>query len=181
MKSGWKHFILKICILSMLIASCWTYYKANQEEKIVYGRMKEDAEFLAELNCEPKECIIDGEIKYIKTSNGRSRSLVTKAMTYYYEYSFITNNTTYSNTIEVYGEPKRVRWLPTAEITLGKTFKEKIKFDPNNPSVNLPLAYISIIPQIPNPYDRDRSNAILWLILAAIFAFGYIKEKNSAV
>ncbi|UYZ83213.1 hypothetical protein MTZ49_11475 [Entomomonas sp. E2T0] len=184
MPKNFKSLIIKVCILFFFIAPIWVYYSTHQEEKIVYGRMKTDAQLLTELDCNSESCIVDGEIEYINTSTPQSRTFFSAPLTYYYKYTFTVNNITYHNNIEVYGEANVFRggvvWLPNAKINRGGIFKEKIKFDPDNPNINLPLNYIAVISDSSSPYNNKRKNAVVYFFLGLLFTYLYITEKKES-
>ena len=136
------------------------------------------------LNCQDQQCIKEGQIEYLETESLSRKRFLPGPNIYFYQYSFTVDGVEYKKELCVFGEKTSffgsgVRYLPAAKLTLGKTFPEKIIYDPQNPNINLPVDYAKVLHLIPDPHAEDKKNAYFILLMGIFIAgAGFIDWKR---
>lgn len=166
----------------ILICGIALYIIADNDTKKFYLPIKEQAYHLLSLRCNKQPCVTKGSIEYIETQSShivKGAIFVTPSI-YVYRYMFEVDGNTYTKKLLVFGKRLEMKYLPHTKNMLGKKISEQILYDPNNPSINLPERYAKALPKIPNPYDVDKKNGIIYIIFSLmIFVIAFVKSKKS--
>lgn len=168
----------------ILICGIALYIIADNDTKKLYLPIKKQAYHLLSLQCNKQPCVAKGNIEYIEK---RSPHIVKGAIfvtpsIYVYRYMFKVDGNTYNKKLLVFGKSSGVKFLPHAKDMLGKKFSGQILYDPNNPSINLPEGYAKALPKMPNPYDVDKKNGIIYIIFSLmIFIIAFIRSKSKKI
>ena len=164
-KSGF--FAIFVFVVFVSIA-----FFVSADDEAVFSTQQANAKRLQALNC-AEQCITEGEIEYLRTEGGKGD------YTYIYDYSFKVEDREYHNTVHVFKYSfEGQKYLPSAAgFTLNKKFPEKIMFDPNNPSINLPSDYVPVILEQKSPRGD-----LFWMMLVIItISVGYALFKTKVL
>ena len=149
-----EKIFFKFMGLVIIILALWSIKEEHDNTNKYYAPLQERAAYLLALDCQPQQCVQTGEIEYLKTDVTLSKLPPLRPRIYLYRYTFEVDNRKYHSDLKVFSERHGTRYMPAARITLGKTFPEKILYDPQNPNINLPEGYAKVLAQIPNPYNH---------------------------
>ncbi|WP_239326314.1 hypothetical protein [Snodgrassella gandavensis] len=145
-----------------------------------YIPLQNKAKYLLSLDCTHQECVTDGQMIYDHPENISSKSINTPI--YHFRYYFQAGDQTYDNNdLPVFSEglgfnKGGMRYIPAGRWNSNGFTPEKIIYDPHNPSINLPLAYAKVLPEIPNPYDIFQG---LFILAGGImFTINLYRGKN---
>jgi len=145
--------------------------EANDNTSKYYTPLQERAAHLLALNCQPQQCVQVGEIEYLKTDvDGYWPQLSPQRPNIYlYRYTFEVDNRKYHSDLMVFsGKGNATYYMPTARITRGRAFPERILYDPQNPNISLPEGYAKVLSQIPNPYKRSPLHPYIFMLIGLV-------------
>lgn len=168
----------------ILICGITLYIIADNDTKKLYLPIKEQAYHLLSLECNKQPCVAKGHIEYIETQSSHivKGAIFVAPSIYVYKYMFEVDGNTYNKKLLVFGKSSGMKYLPHTKNMLGKKLPEKILYDPNNPLISLPEGYAKALPKIPNPYDIDKKNGIIYIVFSLmIFIIAFIKSKSKKI